>query len=137
MLASYFICASMAIGLLLALAHLRLTFFTRAFSPRDTALEAGMRTVAPIISPKLTMWQGQTGFHATHSLGIITLSVVYGYLAIAHPVFFFASHFLVGFGAAVLAAYAVVAWRYFFAQPLAGIGLALACYAIGVVLAYG
>jgi hypothetical protein len=135
-LASYFICASMAIALLLALQHLRLTFFTRAFSPRDTALEARMRTVAPILSAKTTMWRSQTGFHASHSLGIVTLSVVYGYLAIAHPAFFFASRFLVGFGAAVLAAYAVIAQIYWFRLPLAGVALALACYGIGVVLAY-
>jgi hypothetical protein len=125
----------MAIALLLALQHLRLTFFTRAFSPRDTALEAGMRTVAPVLSAR-TVWQSQTGFHVSHSLGVVTLSVVYGYLAIAHPAFFFASRFLVGFGAAVLAAYAVIAQRYWFALPLAGVALALACYVIGVVLAY-
>jgi hypothetical protein len=136
MLASYFICASMAIGFVMALAHLRLTFFTRAFSPRDTALDAGMRTIAPIISPKLTMMQGQTGFHATHSLGIITLSVVYGYLVLVQPAFFFASYFLVGFGAAILAAYAVIAKRYFFDVPFAGISIALALYVIGAVIAY-
>jgi hypothetical protein len=95
-----------------------------------------MRTVAPILSSKLTMWRSQIGFHASHSLGILTFSVVYGYLAIAHPAFLFASHFLVGFGAVVLAAYGFIAARYWFTPPLRGVAIALGCYAIGVVLAY-
>jgi hypothetical protein len=116
--------------------HLRLTYFTRAFSPRDTELEQRMRAVSPRLTKQTTMWKGQTGFHVTHSLGLITYAATYGYLGIAAPTVLFGSYFLVAYGAVLLIAYLVTARLYFFAQALVGVALALACYLIGTGIAY-
>jgi hypothetical protein len=108
------ITASVAIMLLLASAHLYLTFFTRAFSPRDASLEAQLKTMTPILTRETTLWRSQIGFHASHSLGVMLFGVVYGYLALSQSALFFHSAFLLTLGAIVLISYLVLAKLYWF-----------------------
>ena len=65
------ITASAAIVLVLGIAHIILTLFTRAFSPRDNALEERLKAVSPRLSPQMTMWGGWIGFNASHAVGAI------------------------------------------------------------------
>lgn len=136
MSAAAFVAASAAILFALGLGHLLLTYFSRAFSPRDPALEAQLKSVSPRLTRQTTMWRGQVGFHASHSLGAMLFGAVYGYLALAQGDFLFQSRFLVALGALVLLSYLLLARLYWFILPLAGIALATACYAGGLLLAY-
>ncbi len=136
MLASILIATSATIALFLGLAHIYLTFFTRAFSARDAALEEKLKSVSPRISGQTTMWRAGVGFHVSHALGVIFFGLVYGYLALAERDFLIRAPFLVVLGALVLLGYVVLAKLYWFYRPLVGVALALACYVAGVAVAY-
>src|SRR5260221_2815647 len=71
MLAGILIATSATIALFLGLAHIYLTFFTRAFAARDAALEEKLKSVSPRISDQTTMRRAGVGFHASHALGVI------------------------------------------------------------------
>ena len=136
MLAGILIATSATIALFLGLAHIYLTFFTRAFAARDAALEEKLKSVSPRISGQTTMWRAGVGFHVSHALGVIFFGLVYGYLALAERDFLIRSPFLVVLGGLVLLAYVVLAKLYWFHRPLLGVALALACYVAGVAVAY-
>jgi len=76
MLAGILIATSATIALFLGLAHIYLTFFTRAFAARDAALEEKLKSVSPRISDQTTMWRAGVGFHASHALGLIFFGLV-------------------------------------------------------------
>src|SRR5712671_4247555 len=120
MLASVLIATSATIALLLGLAHIYLTFFTRAFAAGDAALEEKLKSVSPRISGQTTMWRAGVGFHASHALGIIFFGLVYGYLALAQRDFLIRSPFLVVLGALALLSYVVLAKLSWSDRPLAG-----------------
>jgi hypothetical protein len=134
MLAGILIATSATIALFLA--HIYLTFFTRAFAARDAALEEKLKSVSPRISDQTTMRRAGVGFHASHALGVIFFGLVYGYLALAERDFLIRSPFLVVLGALVLLGYVVLAKLFWFDRPLVGVALALACYVAGVAVAY-
>jgi hypothetical protein len=133
-LPSILIGASAAIILLLGLAHLLFTFRGPAFMPRDRALKARMEEAVPVISRETTMWKAWVGFNASHSVGAILFGAVYGYLALLHPAFLFASRFLLALGLLTLAGYLALARRYWFRTPLRGILLALVLYVAGLLV---
>lgn len=133
-LSSILIGASAAIILLLGFAHLLFTFRGPAFMPRDRALKARMEEVAPVISSETTMWKAWVGFNASHSFGAILFGAVYGYLALLHPAFLFASHFLLALGLLTLAGYLALARPYWFRTPTRGILLALVLYVAGLLV---
>ena len=124
---------SAAMILALGIVHLIYTFRGPKLTPRDSALQARMREVSPVISREMTMWKAWVGFNASHSLGAILFGLVYGYLALAHPDFLFQSAFLLGVGLCLLAAYAALGKAYWFRVPFGGILIALAAYLVGLV----
>jgi hypothetical protein len=136
MLAGILIATSATIALFLGLAHIYLTFFTRAFAARDAALAEKLKSVSPRISAQTTMWRAGVGFHASHALGMIFFGLLYGYLALADRDFLIRSPFLVVLGALVLLRYVFLAKLFWVDRPLVGVGLALACYVAGVAVAY-
>ena len=62
------------------------------------------------------------------------LHLVFGYLALAESTFLFGRPFLLTVGALALAAYLVLARRYWFSAPLRGVMQATALYAAALVL---
>jgi len=133
---SILITISAGIALALGVIHLYLTFFTRSFAPRDVALETALKTVSPRISGQTTMWKAQTGFNASHSMGVILFGLVYAYLALEQTAALFHSRFLLGLGVVTLVAYMLLARRYWFAVPLLGISLSLGFFLAGISAAY-
>jgi hypothetical protein len=128
------IAVSAAIVLLMGAAHLFYTFFSRMFHCRDPAVNVAMQSAAPRISADTSMWRAWTGFNASHSLGAMLFGLVYLQLALAHSALLAHGSYFALLGAALLAAYAVLAWRYWFRVPLVGITLALGAYIGGLVL---
>lgn len=133
-LPAWLIAASAAIMLLLGSVHLLYTWYGVRLHPRDQALTAQMKAVSPVLTRRTTMWRAWIGFNASHSYGAMLFGLVYGYLALAHPAFLFASVFLLGLGLAMLAAYLVTAKLYWFHIPLRGILAATLLYLLALVL---
>lgn len=125
---------SAAIVFLLGVTHLYYTFSGPLLTPRDPALQTSMTQIAPVISNQTTMWRCWVGFNASHSMGLILFALVFGYLALAHAQLLFGSPFLLAVGLALLSGFVVLCKLYFFSGPLAGIGLAWACYVASIAL---
>jgi len=135
-LAPYLMAGSAAIPLLLGLLHLLYTFHGPMLRPRDPALQEQMAAVSPVITRQTTMWKAWIGFNASHSYGAILFGGVYGYLALAHAAFLFASPFLLLLGLALLAGYVFLGWRYWFSVPFRGIVLATALYCAALAIGW-
>ena len=129
-----------AIGALIVLAmgtgHLLLTFFTDKMDPRDPALSARMKEVAPHLSGRLTMWNTHIGFNASHSYGPMIFGAIYAYLALAHPSVLMQSDFLLALGVVIFAAYIFLAIRYWFWAPLTGLSISAVFYVAGLALTH-
>ena len=136
MTASILMAASAGVILALGLVHLLYTFHGEKLTPRDPMLQAAMRVASPVLTRQTTMWKAWVGFNASHSLGAILFGLVYGYLALAHGAFLFASPFLLAVGFGVLATYLALGYAYWFSIPFRGIGLSLACYVAAVASAW-
>jgi len=136
MRAELLIAISAFIVLAMGTGHLFLTFFTDKMDPRDPALSARMKEVAPRLSRRTTMWNLHIGFNASHSYGPMIFGVIYAYLALIHPSFLLQSDFLLAFGAVVFAAYLFLAIRYWFWAPLTGLCIASAFYAAGIAVSH-
>jgi hypothetical protein len=126
--------ASAAIIGLLGAIHLLYTFRGPKLTPRDDELRRRMEQVSPVLTRETTMWKTWIGFNASHSLGALLFSSVFGWLAVAQPALVFGSRYLLAMGAIFLLAWLGLAWRYWFRIPFAGITLALGCYLAAVAL---
>ena len=126
---------SAAIILLLGLIHLY-TFRGSKLHPRDTALEARMKEVSPVLTRETTMWRAWVGFNASHSYGAILFGLVYGYLAVAQSSLLFQSPFLLLVCLLLLACYAVPGKVYWFSVAFRGIVLSSALYAAALVITW-
>ncbi|MDP4567938.1 hypothetical protein Q8O96_02650 [Pseudomonas sp. LPH60] len=136
MLAPALIVASSAIVLLLGSLHLIYTFASDKFQPRDPALAERMRQVSPMISGQTSLWRAWVGFNASHSLGAMLFGLVYGYLAWLHPALLLEARGLLLIGLGFLASLWLLAIRYWFRIPQAGISLALVLFAAGTTLLF-
>jgi len=133
MSASLLIAAIAAVIFGLGLIHLIYTFRGTKLHPRDAALQAQMAAAHPVLTRQTTMWKAWVGFNASHSAGALLFGAVYGYLALAHGGFLFASPFLLALGALLLSGYIALGKLYWFSVPYRGILLAAALYAAGLI----
>jgi len=130
------VAAGAAVFLVLGTLHLVLTFRGRALHPRDAALKARLEEVPLVITTETTMWKTWIGFNASHSLGAMLFGLCYGYLALIEPHVLFASPFLALVGAAFVATFCWLGWRYWFSVPRRGIALAALLYGAGLATHY-
>jgi hypothetical protein len=130
------VAVSAAIILLLGLIHLLYTFRGSKLHPRDSALEARMKEVSPVITRQTTMWRAWVGFNASHSYGAILFGLVYGYLAVAQGSLLFQSPFLLLVGLLLLVGYTVLGKVYWFSVPFRGIVLSTALYIAALVITW-
>jgi hypothetical protein len=135
MLAQILVSISAGIIMLLGLVHLAYTYVGDKLHPRDTDLLARLKTTSPVISRQTSVWKAWIGFNASHSLGAILFGMVFGYLALQHPMLLFHSYVLGFTGLIVLVAYLTMAKLYWFIRPLQGISLAFLSYVAGFILA--
>ena len=114
--------------------HLLYTFWGRKLLPRDSALQASMNDVSPVISSQTTMWKAWIGFNASHSMGAILFGLIYGYFAVSEPDLLFGSIYLTSVGIAMLVGLFFLGKRYWFSAPVTGISISLVCFVSGVVI---
>lgn len=66
----------------LGLVHLVYTFRSDKFEPRDEEIGRQLRKVSPILTSETSMWKACVGFNASHSLGALLFSLIFGYLVL-------------------------------------------------------
>lgn len=137
MLSQILIFTSAAIVLILGTIHLIYTFASNKLLPRDLAVAEQMKQVALVISRQTTMWRAWIGFNASHSLGAMLFGVFYGYLAAFHFQFLLQAKFLLLVGVLFLGSFVVLAKRYWFSTPFAGIVVSTVLFVAGAALALG
>ena len=135
-IAPWLVAASAAIILMLGLIHLLHTFRGPKLQPRDSALQARMKEVSPVLTRETTMWKAWIGFNASHSYGAILFGLVYGYLALAHGAPLFQSPFLLLVGLVLLAGYVFLGKHYWFRIPYHCILLSTALYLSALVIEF-
>ncbi|HEX7642709.1 MAG TPA: hypothetical protein VF472_10940 [Burkholderiaceae bacterium] len=128
------IAAAALILLAFGVMHLWYTLRSKALTPRDAALEAGMKEAAPRISSETTMWKAWVGFNVSHSASLIFFGLLYLYLAVEHTLLLEGEPVLLGAGLLFLIAYYLMARAYWFRVPRRGVALAIALYAAGLAL---
>ena len=132
-IAPYLLAASAAIVLVLGSLHLLYTFHGPKLRPRDPELQERMSAAYAGITRETTMWKLWIAFNASHSFCAILFGLVYGYLALVHPSFLFASTFLLVVGLALLGGFTLVGARYWFSIPFRGVLISLILYALALV----
>jgi len=113
---------------LLGSVHLVYTFFTNKFDARDPAVSAAMRAVSPILTRRTTLWRAWIGFDASHALGLLLFAATYLTLAIGHMSVLRDSAALTWLPVVASAGYLALARRYWFLNPLVGVGIACGCF---------
>lgn len=136
MTANILMAISAGIIFLLGSLHLIYTFFGEKLVPRDAKLQADMKLVSPVITKETTIWKCWIGFNASHSLCAMLFGLVYGYLALRHADFLFASHFLLSLGATLLISLVVLGKLYWFSIPFRGIVLATIFYGAALAIEF-
>ncbi|MGH8050698.1 MAG: LIC_13387 family protein [Arenimonas sp.] len=136
MTANILIAISAGILFLLGTLHLLYTFYGPKLTPRDAQLQADMKLVSPVITKETTIWKCWIGFNASHSLCAIMFGLIYGYLALWHANFLFASYFLLSLGAALLISFVILGKLYWFSIPFRGIVLATFSYGAALAIAF-
>ena len=136
MTANIFIAISAGIIFLLGTLHLIYTFFGAKLTPRDAKLQADMKQSSPLITKETTIWKCWIGFNASHSLCAMLFGLIYGYLALWHADFLFASYFLLSLGAGLLISLVVLGKLYWFSIPFRGIVFATICYGAALAIAF-
>ncbi len=102
--------------------------------PRDASVTDAMKRTSPVLTNETTIWKAWLGFNSSHSLGAILFALVFGYLAIQHPIVFFSSLFLQLLGLVTLVALLVLAKLFWFRIPLVGISVSLTLYVAAIWL---
>ena len=137
MISQVLVSASAAIILLLGSAHLIFTFSGSKLTPRDGELRQRMSEGYLFLTHETTVWKAWVGFNGSHSFGAILFGLVFGYLAMLHPVFLFNSGFLLAVGFGFLASFLWLARLYWFSAPFRGILLSLILYVLGILFGLG
>ncbi len=127
-------CSSLLFGTL-GMLHLVYTFRTNAFHPTDPDLLTRLRQARLYLSYDLSLWSAWIGFNASHSLGIVAVSLIFGYLALFHHGLLMDSRLLIATNVIFFAAFLLLAKRYWSKTPLVGIALSLLLNVVGYALA--
>lgn len=127
---------TLSAGILFALGllHLVYTFWGPKLTPRDPALRIRMTEVSPVITKETTMWRTWVGLNASHGMGAILFSLIYGFLAIVHSQLLFQSPFLLVVGLAMVGGFFALGKIYWFSIPFTAISISLACYVASIVM---
>jgi hypothetical protein len=128
MVAKYLWEAGSIIITAMASGHLYSTFFTNAFSSRNTQVIQEMKTSHPILTNDLNMWDSWISFNATHSSGGMFIGLVNFYLAYNYFEIFGADHLYLIFNIITIGFYVWLAWKYWFRPIQIGLTLVLLCY---------
>lgn len=119
---------------LLGALHLRLTFFSNRFSPRNADVEKSMQATSPRLTSSTTMWNCWIGFNASHSLGAIYFGTINLILSLSFFNLYRESVGLNALNLSILLFYLFLARKYWFRIPFTGIALTTLLYTGAIIL---
>ena len=128
MLAKILLIMGGGIILLLGIAHLYLTFFSSAFTPKDTQLLKMMNQSTIPLAKGTNLWKAWIGFNGSHSAGAIFFGLINIYLAINYFDIYQSAYLLQFFNIIMLLFLLFLAKNYWFKTPLIGISITLICF---------
>lgn len=137
-LSRYLFLAGAAPFIVLGLAHAVATPRTPAepkgLSPRDPALREAMVHGTLVLTGRTNMWLAWVGFNLSHSLGAVLFGVVVVLIGRSQPTFQEQAVLFLPLATVVSGIYLVLAIRYWFRTPIAGIALAIVCFTLSWAL---
>jgi len=119
---------------LLGVIHLLYTFFNNKFHPRDSSVTEAMKNTCPMLTAETSVWNAWVGFNASHSLGTIIVAAVYIPLCISYFEIIQQSLWFSSLPVFIGLCYLILAKKYWFKVPFAGILIATACFMSAAVL---
>jgi hypothetical protein len=106
-----------SVFIILGIGHAVLTLFTAQFQPKDAALFAQLKASRTGLSNTGNIWKGMTGFHLSHSLGMMIFGSLYIALMLDNSVYLTSSNVLIFGSLFIPIVYAVLAQAYWFNLP--------------------
>jgi hypothetical protein len=122
------------IFILLGCIHWKSVLTTNKFEPEDSAILDMMKNNYSKVTNQTSIWNGLTGFHISHSLGLIIFGVLYVTLALDNPDYLFSSNILKTYLLVLPAIYIVLAHKYWFSLPRNGFIIGFGLILLSVVL---
>jgi len=119
---------------ILGLIHLIYTFFSNKFDAYDSSVTEAMKGTSIVLTKDTTIWNAWIGFNASHSLGVLLVAGFYIPLAIFNfdvmreSLWFSVLPAVIGFS------YSILAKKYWFKIPLAGISISTLCFIGSAIL---
>ncbi|MFT5677249.1 MAG: hypothetical protein ACI808_003201 [Paraglaciecola sp.] len=134
MMSIMFLALGCLIFILLGSIHWRSVLYTNKFEPEDNAILDMMKNNNSKITDQTSIWNGLTGFHISHSLGLIIFGVLYITLAIDNPDYLFSSIILKTYLLVLPVIYILLAQKYWFSLPRNGFIIGFVLIILSVVL---
>jgi 4-amino-4-deoxy-L-arabinose transferase-like glycosyltransferase len=134
MLSTIFLVLGCVIFVLLGCIHWISVLYTNKFEPEDNAILDLMKNNNSRITNQTSIWNGLTGFHISHSLGLIIFGILSITLAIDNPDYLFSSNILKGYLLVLPAIYIVLAQKYWFSLPRNGFIIGFVLIILSVAL---
>ncbi len=122
------------LGILHAFATPLTTAETKGLSPRDATLREAMARETFFLTRRTTLWRAWVGFNFSHSIGAVVFGVVVVLIGESQSSFHELAARFLPFAALVGAVYLVVAFRYWFRTPIAGLLFAELCFVASWIL---
>ena len=116
--------------------HLKYTFFSSKFQPRNAQAETEMKNTSPRLTRETTVWNAWIGFNASHSLGAIYFGIINIILVVSFFPVVQESLVLRLFNITVLLFYLFLAKKYWFKIPLIGILISSLCFILAYALIF-
>jgi hypothetical protein len=134
MMSIMFLALGCLIFILLGSIHWRSVLYTNKIEPEDNAILDMMKNNNSKITDQTSIWNGLTGFHISHSLGLIIFGVLYITLAIDNPDYLFSSIILKTYLLVLPVIYILLAQKYWFSLPRNGFIIGFVLIILSVVL---
>jgi hypothetical protein len=112
--------AGCLIFILLDAIHWSSALYTNKFEPEDSSILEQMKNNYSKITNQSSIRTSVTGFHLSHSLGLIIFGALYVFLPIDNSSYLFSSIVLQGFLVVVPIIYILLAHKYWFSLPRTG-----------------
>ncbi len=119
---------------ILGLIHLIYTFFSNKFDAYDSSVTEAMKGTSIVLTKDTTIWNAWIGFNASHSLGALLVAgfyiplAIFNFDVIRESLWFSVLPAVIGFS------YSILAKKYWFKIPLAGISISTLCFIGSAVL---
>lgn len=101
---------------------------SKGLSPADPAVRAEMARATLLLTRRTTLWLAWVGFNLSHSLGVILFGTVVLLIGRSEAVFAREAAVFLPLAVVVSIAYLILAVRFWFRTPIAGVAVSLVLF---------